>query len=103
MRGGEKERSGRNEADLGCACFLLYMHSTCPVLPASPPPVSLTLSAPVFTRLTLPSPLTLCRVWDLDTGMLRQLLRGHMGPVWCMVYDPASGRIATGSEDYTVR
>ena len=43
------------------------------------------------------------RVWDLDTGVIRQLLRGHMGPVWCMVYDPASGRIASGSEDYTVR
>ena len=43
------------------------------------------------------------RVWDLDTGMLRQLLRGHMGPISCMVYDPASGRIASGSEDYTVR
>ena len=43
------------------------------------------------------------RVWDLDTGAIRQLLRGHMGPVWCMVYDPASGRIASGSEDYTVR
>mmetsp|Transcript_17388 Transcript_17388/g.37549 ORF Transcript_17388/g.37549 Transcript_17388/m.37549 type:complete len:525 (-) Transcript_17388:1845-3419(-) len=43
------------------------------------------------------------RVWDLDTGTLRQLLRGHMGPIWCMVYDPASGRIASGSDDYTVR
>jgi WD40 repeat protein len=43
------------------------------------------------------------RVWDLDTGMLRQLLRGHMGPISCMIYDPASGRLASGSEDYTVR
>lgn len=43
------------------------------------------------------------RVWDLDTGMLRQLLRGHMGPISCMMYDPASGRLASGSEDYTVR
>ena len=39
----------------------------------------------------------------MDTGTPRQLLRGHMGPIWCMVYDPSSGRIVSGSDDYTVR
>jgi WD40 repeat protein len=43
------------------------------------------------------------RVWDMDTGTLRQLLRGHMGPVWCLSYDSASGKLASGSDDYTVR
>lgn len=54
-------------------------------------------------QLCSPLSVAACRVWDLDTGTLRQLLRGHMGPIWCMLYDPTSGRIASGSDDYTVR
>src|SRR5689334_10692557 len=43
------------------------------------------------------------RLWDVATRQPRGKLRGHTGYVFSVAYSPAGDRIATGSEDGTVR
>jgi WD40 repeat protein/tRNA A-37 threonylcarbamoyl transferase component Bud32 len=43
------------------------------------------------------------RVWSLETGKLRALLRGHAGQVHALSFSRDSKQVATGSEDQTVR
>jgi WD40 repeat protein/serine/threonine protein kinase len=43
------------------------------------------------------------RVWDLKTGQVRHVLRGHTGPVLGLAFSPDEKLIATASADTTVR
>lgn len=47
--------------------------------------------------VAMPCCVLLRRVWDTNSGACKQVLRGHMGPIWCMAYDAGSNRIASGS------
>ncbi|KAI8898667.1 WD40-repeat-containing domain protein [Globomyces pollinis-pini] len=42
-------------------------------------------------------------VWSVQTGKLLDILAGHEGPVSCMTFSPASGQLASGSWDKTIR
>lgn len=42
-------------------------------------------------------------VWDVDTGLLRQTLAGHTEFVRSLRFDPSGQRLATASDDTTVR
>ena len=42
------------------------------------------------------------RLWDAVTGEHKQTLEGHTGPVNSLVYSPADGTLASGSQDGTI-
>lgn len=50
-----------------------------------------------LTCLTRPCLVLTCRVWDLANNTCKKVLRGHLGPIWCMMYEPTLNRIASGS------
>lgn len=39
------------------------------------------------------------RVYDLDSGMEKEVYKGHHGPVHCVSYSPDGEMYASGSED----
>lgn len=43
------------------------------------------------------------RVWDLETGALRQVLEGHEAPIYAVAITPDGARLVTGSRDMTAR
>jgi WD40 repeat protein len=43
------------------------------------------------------------QLWDVATGRLVTRWEGHTGNVWCLAYSPDGTRLASGSQDRTVR
>lgn len=43
------------------------------------------------------------RVYNLDDGEEKEVLKGHHGPVHCVMYSPDGEMFASGSEDGTIR
>jgi eukaryotic-like serine/threonine-protein kinase len=43
------------------------------------------------------------RIWNAATGQCERELRGHSGRVWCVLFSPDGTRVATTSEDRTLR
>jgi len=43
------------------------------------------------------------RVWDIITGEVKYILKGHEQKVWCIVYDPLKFIAASGSMDASIR
>ncbi|TBU33615.1 WD40-repeat-containing domain protein [Dichomitus squalens] len=44
-----------------------------------------------------------CCVWDVSSGTLHKVLRGHRGMLYSASFNPGSIRLATASDDHTVR
>jgi len=45
----------------------------------------------------------LVRLWDVSTGKCLQVMQGHEGFVWSVVYSPKGQILATCSVDYSIR
>jgi WD40 repeat protein len=43
------------------------------------------------------------QVWDLESGLVSHVLHGHSDPVTCLAYHPDGQRLASGSNDRSVR
>ena len=43
------------------------------------------------------------KIWDSATGKELFALKGHAGPVWSVAFSPDGQRLATGSDDQTVK
>ena len=42
-------------------------------------------------------------VWSVQTGKLLEILNGHEAPISCLSFSPATGQLASGSWDKTIR
>lgn len=42
-------------------------------------------------------------VWDLETGKVKSMLKGHSGHVFCIAVSPDGKTIVSGSYDKTIR
>ncbi len=45
----------------------------------------------------------LCSVWDLESGELKRMLKGHTDWVKCVAVTPTGEGVISGSDDKTVR
>ncbi len=43
------------------------------------------------------------KIWDSATGKELFALKGHAGPVWSVAFSPDGQRLASGSNDQTVK
>jgi len=42
-------------------------------------------------------------LWDTGSGLRKQVLNAHQGPVWCVAFSPRGDMLASGSRDETVK